>query len=49
MRDEHVTMTENRELREYVHEITVGCFLTREEYKKIVDIIKGAVIRESKV
>lgn len=45
--DDHVSMVENRELREIVHEITGGCFLLRSEYKQIQEIIRRAAIRES--
>lgn len=44
--EQRVTMSENRDLRECVRDITSGCFLTRDEYYTIMGIIKNAVLRE---
>jgi hypothetical protein len=47
MENNYVTMAENRDLRSCIQGITSGCFLLKEEYTEIMDIIRKAVIRES--
>ncbi len=43
--DERVTVVENRELREIIHEMTEGCFLTKSEYMEIQAILMRAGVR----
>lgn len=42
---EKVTVVENRELREMIHEATESCFLTKNEYAEIRKIILNACKR----
>lgn len=45
MDKELISIEENRDLWRMTRDITSGRFLTKEEYKQIVNIIKGAVVR----
>lgn len=40
-----VTVEDNRILRSIIHDLTAGCYLTREEYHSILRILELAVDR----
>lgn len=45
MEERTITIAECRNLREIIHDITSGCFLTENEYSQICNIVIGAVQR----
>lgn len=45
MESKLVTAEDNRILRSIIHDLTAGCYLTREEYRSILRIVELAVDR----
>lgn len=45
MESKLVTAEDNRILRSIIHDLTAGCYLTREEYHSILRIVELAVDR----
>ena len=43
--EETVTIVENRKLRKAIHDATTSCFLTKKEYKQIIEVIYNACDR----